>query len=106
MSAAGRVAIGVCTAHRPEKQRCCLCRWHPKLSPRASRSPSSWPTTSPAPNNEQTVAEFAATCPFPIQYVREPTRGISRARNAVLDACEGRFDWVAMTDDDCRPETS
>lgn len=50
------------------------------------------------------MEEFAATCPFPVVYVHEPERGISRARNAVLDACEDRFDWIAFTDDDCQPE--
>jgi succinoglycan biosynthesis protein ExoM len=57
----------------------------------------------PVPGNQQTVAEFAATSPFPVVYVHEPRRGISRARNAVLVACEARFDWIAFTDDDCRP---
>ncbi|HEX5957080.1 MAG TPA: glycosyltransferase family A protein, partial [Hyphomicrobiaceae bacterium] len=57
----------------------------------------------PDPNNREAVEAFAASCPFPVVYVHEPRRGISRARNAVLDACEDRFDWIAFTDDDCRP---
>ena len=35
-----------------------------------------------ATNSTKRHAEFAATCPFAIQYVYEPRRGISRARTA------------------------
>jgi succinoglycan biosynthesis protein ExoM len=59
----------------------------------------------PGPSSRPIVEAFGAAAPFPVQYVHEPRRGISRARNAVLDACEDRFDWVAFTDDDCRPES-
>jgi succinoglycan biosynthesis protein ExoM len=57
----------------------------------------------PEPNNEEAVKRFAERCPFPVRYVHEPRRGIPQARNAVLDACENRADWIAFTDDDCVP---
>jgi GT2 family glycosyltransferase len=37
-----------------------------------------------------------------VGYVRVPIAGLSRARNAALK--HARCEWVAFTDDDCRPE--
>jgi succinoglycan biosynthesis protein ExoM len=56
----------------------------------------------PAPNNRRIVQAFGARFPFPVHYVHEPRRGISKARNAILR--QGReldAHWLAMTDDDC-----
>jgi succinoglycan biosynthesis protein ExoM len=100
-----RAAIGVCTAHRPELLQCCLAALAGQTVPEGCDLTLIIADNEPEPNNRQAVAEFAASCPFPVKYVHEPDRGISRARNAVLDACEDRFDWIAFTDDDCRPES-
>jgi len=55
-----------------------------------------------APNNRALVEGLAARYPFPIHYVHEPKRGIPKARNAALEACQRLgVDWVAFTDDDC-----
>ena len=104
MTTAGRVAIGVCTAHRQEMLRCCLVALASQIVPEGFELTIIVADNEPEPNNQQAVEEFAATCPFPVRYVHESRRGISRARNAVLDACEARFDWIAFTDDDCIPQ--
>src|SRR5262245_18044811 len=102
MSAAGRVAIGICTTGRTEMFRCCLAALASQTLPESVELTIVIADNEPEPNNRQAVTEFAATCPFPVQYVHEPRRGISRARNAVLDASEDRHDWIAFTDDDHR----
>jgi succinoglycan biosynthesis protein ExoM len=96
-----RVAIGVCTARRPE-MLCCLAALASQVVPDGVDLTLVIADNEPEPNNRQAVEEFAATCPFAVEYVHEPRRGISRARNALLTACQGRFDWVAMADDDCK----
>ena len=101
---AGRVAIGICTAHRPEMLKCCLAALAAQAVPEGVDLTLVIADNEAEPNNRTMVEEFAASCPFPVVYVHEPERGISRARNAVLDACEDRVDWIAMTDDDCMPE--
>jgi succinoglycan biosynthesis protein ExoM len=98
-----RVAIGVCTARRPDLLKCCLAALADQVIPEGVDVTIIVADNEPEPNNQPLMAEFAATCPFAVEYVHEPTRGISRARNALLSACEGRFDWIAMTDDDCKP---
>jgi len=103
MRATQRVAIGLCTAHRPEMLRCCLAALASQIVPEALDLTIIVADNEPEPNNQHLVSEFAASCSFPVRYVHEPRRGISRARNAVLDACEDRFDWIAFTDDDCVP---
>jgi len=104
MRAAGRVAIGVCTAHRPEMLRCCLAALASQILPEGIELTLVVADNEPEPNNQQAVEELAAASPFSVRYVHEPRRGISWARNAVLDACKDRFDWIAFTDDDCIPE--
>src|SRR5262245_18908423 len=102
------VAIGVCTAGRPQMLTACLSSIARQRLP--ERCPEPWQLhlvvvdNEPEPNNQQLVEEFAASCPFPVRYVHEPRRGIPQARNAVLDAFEDRSDWIAFTDDDCRPD--
>jgi succinoglycan biosynthesis protein ExoM len=103
MRAAGRVAIGVCTARRPELLKCCLAALAAQIIPESVDLTLVIADNEPEPNNQPVVAEYATSCPFRVEYVHEPHRGISRARNALLRACEGRFDWIAMTDDDCKP---
>jgi Glycosyl transferase family 2 len=72
----------------------------PSRSRGASRSRSSSPTTSPSPTTSRPWRSSPA--PPLLGAVRpRARRGISRARNAVLDACEDRFHWIAFTDDDC-----
>jgi glycosyltransferase involved in cell wall biosynthesis len=46
--------------------------------------------------------EIAQRCG--VEYVRCPKGGLSRARNAAI--ANARHDWIAFTDDDCRPEAN
>jgi succinoglycan biosynthesis protein ExoM len=103
MSATGRVAIGICTARRPEMLKCCLAALGSQVIPEGVDLTLIVADNEPAPDNRAMVEEFAASCPFPVVYLHVPRRGISRARNAILRVCHGEFDWIAMTDDDCRP---
>jgi succinoglycan biosynthesis protein ExoM len=98
-----RVAVGVCTAHRPELLGRCLAALAAQAVPRTCEITAIVVDNEPKPSNRATVEAYAAACTFPIRYLHEPRRGIPHARNAVLDACEGRFDWIAFTDDDCVP---
>lgn len=98
-----RVAIGVCTAGRTQMLARCLEALGCQVVPEGCDLDIIIADNEPSPRNREAVAAFAGRCPFPVHYVHEPRRGISRARNAVLEACEDRFDWIAFTDDDCVP---
>jgi succinoglycan biosynthesis protein ExoM len=51
--------------------------------------------------NQSIVESCAETFPFPLQYVHEPRRGISNARNAAFSkAINLGADWIAVIDDD------
>src|SRR5262245_22830436 len=71
-SGVGRVAIGVCTAHRPEMLKCCLSALASQVIPEGFEVTIIVADNEPEPDNQQAVAEFALTCPFPVQYVHEP----------------------------------
>ena len=79
MSAAGRVATGVCTSDRPEMLRCCVSALASQIVPEGFELTIILADNEPEPNNQQTVAEFAAFFPFPVHYVHEPRRGCCRA---------------------------
>jgi succinoglycan biosynthesis protein ExoM len=98
-----RIAMGVCTAHRPELLDRCLAAHAAHAVPNGYRITAVIADNEPEPRNRALVEARAATCPFPIRYLHEPRRGISRARNAALDACADGFDRIAFTDDDCEP---
>jgi GT2 family glycosyltransferase len=98
-----RVAIGVCTACRSQMLARCLEALACQVAPQDCDVEIIVADNEPTPRNREAVAAFAGRCPFPVHYVHEPRRGISHARNAVLEACEDRFDWLAFTDDDCVP---
>ncbi|MEH6810520.1 MAG: glycosyltransferase family 2 protein [Hyphomonas oceanitis] len=50
------------------------------------------------PSAQDLVTRVAQDLPFPVQYVHAPSRNISLARNACLDAATG--DFLAFIDDD------
>src|SRR2546426_1111000 len=92
-----------CRGGRPEPAGRGRPRGRPSAPPRAVGSTAIIVDNEPPPGNRPGVEAAAATAPFPMLYVHEPRRGISRARNAALAACAGRCDWIAFTDDDCQP---
>lgn len=54
-----------------------------------------------AASNRVLVENFVTTCPIPVRYIHEPRRGISMARNAILEAAlDLAADWIAFIDDD------
>ncbi|MBO0763471.1 MAG: glycosyltransferase family 2 protein [Hyphomicrobiaceae bacterium] len=98
-----RVAIGVCTAHRPDMLGRCLTALAVQAVPPGCHVTVIVVDNQLEPGNRVAVEAHAGACLFPIRYLHEPRLGIPYARNAVLDACEGCFDWVAFTDDDRVP---
>src|SRR5438270_702025 len=57
---------------------------------------------SPAGSGLDAAHAFADRAPLPVEVRHVPERGLSRARNAVLDAADG--DLLAFIDDDEIPE--
>jgi succinoglycan biosynthesis protein ExoM len=97
-----RAAIAVCTAKRPKMLRHCLQSIAAQSVPPQVAVDVVVVDNEAEPNNRDLVEELAAHCPFPVHYVHEPRRGISRARNAALEKVRSlKADWVAFTDDDC-----
>lgn len=53
-------------------------------------------------NSRDPIPTRAVARKHDVDYIRAPERGLSRARNLALEVVE--TDWIAFTDDDCRPE--
>lgn len=53
-------------------------------------------------DTEAVIRAFADRAPFAVQYVQQPVKGLSNARNAGLAAASGAI--IAFTDDDCYPQ--
>ena len=70
---AGRAAVGVCTANRPEMLRCCLAALASQIVPEGFDLTIIVADNDPEPGIEQAVAEFAATAQRP----RACTRGVA-----------------------------
>jgi succinoglycan biosynthesis protein ExoM len=103
-AAARRVAVGVCTAYRAEMLAACLEAIAAQAVPEGTEVILIVADNEPEPGNRPLVERFAGSCPFPVRYVHEPRPGIPQARNAVLAEAERlESDWIAFTDDDCRP---
>jgi succinoglycan biosynthesis protein ExoM len=101
--AAWRVAICICSAHRPKMLRQCLRSIGSQAIPPSIAVEVVVVDNEAAPNNRLLVKSLSASYPYPIHYVHEPRRGISKARNAAIAKCRRLgVDWVAFTDDDCR----
>lgn len=94
------ICIGVCTYKRPEMLLRCLMSLRRMEIPDGINASFVVVDNEPKPANAELVASFQDN---EFRYVHEPRRGISQARNAILDkAAELRADWVAMLDDDQR----
>jgi succinoglycan biosynthesis protein ExoM len=99
-----RVAVGVCTAYRPGMLAACLAALRQQEIPQGCELSVIVADNEPEPRNRSIVEDAAAASgDIKFRHIHEPRRGISRARNAILDACGDRFDWIAFTDDDCIP---
>jgi succinoglycan biosynthesis protein ExoM len=94
------VCIGVCTIKRPAMLSACLS------SLAAQKNLETVVhiivvDNDDIPSSEKIAEESARTSRFPIHYRHEPQRGISMARNRVLEeALRLRADWLAFIDDD------
>jgi succinoglycan biosynthesis protein ExoM len=94
-----RVAICICTFRRPELLRKLLCGVA-QLKFRKARRPQIQVVV--VDNDERASAEEIcrmASVSWPIDYVVEPRRGITHARNRAVSAA-GPVDFIAFIDDD------
>lgn len=102
----GRVAVGICTANRPDQLRALLgglSRLHI-----VERDPDRV-TVIVADNSadasaKEVVAAFSAESDCDVEYHHVTERGLSSVRNHVLDAAFRRADLLAFIDDDEVPE--
>lgn len=95
------LAVGVCTAQRPMMLKRCLDSLSRQIVPENIHPTIVVADNEAAPNNRAAVETVADSCPFPVLYVHEPRRGISMARNAVLEtALDLSAEWIAFIDDD------
>jgi len=85
------VSVVVCTRDRPEQLRSCLDSLLELRTP---------PFEIVVVDNAATDGRSQRACEeYPVRYVREPTPGVSRARNRGIFESTG--DLIAFTDDDC-----
>jgi succinoglycan biosynthesis protein ExoM len=97
------VAIGICTAFRPNMLKACLEAIAAQQAPADVTIHVVVADNEPERSNEALVREFGLRSGLPVHYIHEPRRGIPQARNAVLAKCRSLgVDWIAFTDDDCR----
>src|SRR5215469_9780922 len=93
------ISLIICTRNRIESLRNCL------RYVRGLQSPGDWELVvvdnGSSDGTPALLKEYAATAPFPVLLVHEPTPGLGRARNAGLARATGSL--LAFTDDDCYP---
>lgn len=95
------IAICLCTCRRPVMLARCLDSLAALAIPDDFAVSLVVVDNDPDASGRLAVAQFCAKAPFPVYYVHEPVRGISRARNAALDkAAALSSDWIAFIDDD------
>lgn len=97
-----KVAIGVCTYNRPEMLTICLESLKAQIVPRGHELVILICDNESIPRNKIIVEQARHNGKIELRYIHEPRKGISYARNAILDAAEG-FQFVGFTDDDCQP---
>jgi GT2 family glycosyltransferase len=88
------LTIALCTRDRPEDVRACLASLEEQTYPRLRVL-----VIDNAPTDDR-VRKFVESTDFkvPVQYVLEPTPGLSYARNRAIACCQTEF--IAFIDDD------
>ena len=100
-----KVAICVCTYHRPRMLRECLLSLATLSVPSDIRPIVIIVDNEAEPNNRDVVSEFMESCPFQVSYIHELKRGIAAARNAALKLADAlNAAWIAFIDDDARAD--
>jgi succinoglycan biosynthesis protein ExoM len=101
MAAPILMSIGVCTAGRPQLLSKCLASLVLQRLPRSHACVLIVVDNDARPQAHPLVQAAAVHSRFPICYLHEPRRGISFARNRVLEeALEIGAHWVGFIDDD------
>jgi succinoglycan biosynthesis protein ExoM len=95
------VCIGVCTAARPQLLKKCLASLAVQQLPADTACHLVVVDNNTEPSALSAVQAIASEYPFSIIYAHERRRGISFARNRVLEeALSIGADWIAFIDDD------
>ena len=101
MEAKTRVCIGVCTIKRPAMLKRCLLALAAQEGVEDLDVHILVADNDATASSETVVREAAAHCSFPIHYHHEPRRGISMARNRIIEeALALDTEWLAFIDDD------
>jgi len=96
------IAVCICTYKRPDFLKRLLTDLGRQRTDGAFTYSIVVADNDEARSGEAAVQEVIATVPVPVRYCSEPSRGIARARNKVIENSEG--DYVALIDDDEFPE--
>jgi succinoglycan biosynthesis protein ExoM len=95
------ICIGVCTAGRPNLLSKCLDSLAEQKLPRDAACVIVIADNNAEPKAHRTIQAIANHFPFPILYTHEKRKGISFARNRVLEeALAIGAGWIAFIDDD------
>jgi|CXWL01.1.fsa_nt_gi succinoglycan biosynthesis protein ExoM len=102
-----RVAACICTYRRNEPLRRLLTRLASMAATSADRYDLGVVVVDDNPDGiaETVVREFEAAFPLGVHYRRAGHQNISIGRNLALEAATPLADFIAMTDDDCLPDT-
>ena len=102
-----RVAACICTYRRNEPLHRLLTRLASMAATSADRYDLGVVVVDDNPDGiaETVVREFEAAFPLGVHYRRAGHQNISIGRNLALEAATPLADFIAMTDDDCLPDT-
>jgi succinoglycan biosynthesis protein ExoM len=95
------IVVGVCTCKRPKMLANCLKSLAEQIVDPSILMEVLVVDNEESPNNRPIYDAVSSHSPHRMHYVHQPRRGISFARNTVLDkASEFGADWIAFIDDD------
>jgi len=95
------VVVAVCTCRRPLMLERCLESLAAQMVDGTMSLSVVVIDNEASPNNRFIADHHVRRCPYPLDYVHEPRRGIASARNAALDYAHSvRADFLAFIDDD------
>ncbi len=99
--AAARITLGVCTYKRPQMLMDCLESLTQLSHVFDTEVSIVIVDNEVSADTRDIVEQYADRSNHPIRYITEPRRGISHARNAIIEAAIAEdADWIAMLDDD------
>ena len=95
------IQISVCTYNRPVMLRACIESVLQTRIPEDTQVSLQIIDNAADPKIKQLTDELAQSAPIPVHYAEEPRRGISMARNRVIErALQTKQDYLIFLDDD------